>query len=148
MVLLVIASISVGVGLYIRFFGSPEQGVDLLPSSLMFGLSLSLLGSVVYWLYYTRMCYLATSKNHLIVGRGNRAEAYLWSGIASGISSQDFGLEKESQFKGVLELEFEGEPIRIRLYNRYICLSNINGFMSKMLTLVNSSSKTDDVRDK
>ena len=141
MVLLVIALISLGVGGYIWFFGAPEKGMDLLPSSLMFGLSLSLLGSVFYWLYYTRMCYLATSEKHLIVGRGSQAKAYLWSGIVAGLSAQESGLEEKSQFKGVLKLEYEGEPMTIRLYNRYICLSSINGFISKMLTEVSVAPK-------
>ena len=103
----------------------------LLAVAALGGTCVVLLGVVWYWTYYTRIHYVATSDRHLIIGKGKRLVAIRWDELDAGrLGFMDSG---DDQFQGTLNIRLDDYRIRLRLFNVFAGLDNLQGFVSTLL---------------
>lgn len=131
LVLALIASVS-GVIIWLSV-GLPTIWHTLGVGSLILT-ALVLTGLVSYWAYFPRLHYVAVSDRHLLIGRGREVVAIDWGAL--NVEALDFNSGGDSPFRGVLSLQLGGERYRLRLFNGFAILRNLEGFISTLLTNV------------
>ncbi|MCA9562203.1 MAG: hypothetical protein KC561_01880 [Myxococcales bacterium] len=97
--------------------------------------ALGITAVVAYWLYYTKIYYLAASDRHLMIGKGAQVVAINWATLDTG--SLAF-IEDDTGFLRGLALQLPDYRADLKLFSRYAVLANLQGFMSTMLTHMKS----------
>ncbi|MFB6350430.1 MAG: hypothetical protein ABEN55_19425 [Bradymonadaceae bacterium] len=84
-----------------------------------------------HWYAYTQSHFLAISEDKVFVGQGDR----MWSIDWELLDRDSLGFEQMSVSStgGSLDLDVADEEIEVRLYNTFVRLEDIQGFMFRIL---------------
>jgi hypothetical protein len=133
--LMVLASFAGAIGVWMWATG----GLTSIPQTLLIGallaVAVSLTVVVGYWTYFTRVHWVAASDRHLLVGKGRHVTAIEWNALDVG--NLDFaGSSDGDRFLGVLSLRLGQQRVKLRLFNGFAVLRNLQGFISTLLSHV------------
>ncbi len=140
--LLVLALFAVVVGLIVWKGVGLNSIFHVLSVGVLMTVALSLTGLVAYWTYYTRIHYVASSDQHLLLGRGTDVVAIDWEAL--DLNVLDFNATDDEQFQGLLTLYLDEERFRLRLFNGFIVLHNLPTLMLSLLTHVQDEEEQDN----
>ena len=139
-VLMVMALVALGLATYIWIstgWASISHGLAL---GLLLLTALGSISLVAYWFYLTKIHYLAASDSDLIIGKGKRVVAIHWS-VLDAETLGFGGLDSSSSNTAVMSVRLKGVRYRLRLFTRYACLKNLQGFMSTLLEHIRPESE-------
>lgn len=93
------------------------------------GLGLSI--HAAYWYAFSSVHFVAVSDQKLVVGRQQKAWAIDWSVL----DAEALGFEEmnNTAMRGALDVHVGGQDIKIHLYNAYVFLEDIQGFIFSLL---------------
>jgi len=102
-------------------------------------------GLAARWYVYTQTHFLAISEDRVFVGRGDRMWAIDWSLL----DRESLGFEQMSVSStgGSLDLNVADEDIEVRLYNTFVHLDDIQGFMFRILQHLRDDEPEADADD-
>ncbi|MBN1944906.1 MAG: hypothetical protein JW797_04480 [Bradymonadales bacterium] len=140
-ILSVLAAAAIGLAFYIGFGADLTGFWNSLALALAGVTVLGVIGLVVYWFLFTKIHYLATSDQDLIIGEGRKVVAIDWSLLDA--QTLGFGSLNPGQARAaVLSVKLGSARYRLRLFTRWVCLKNLQGFMSTLLLHLQGSSET------
>lgn len=99
--------------------------------SVLTTLGIGLGALAAYWYVYTETHFLAMSEETVFVGKRDRMWAIGWPLLdRESLGFEDMAL---SSTGGTLEIDVAGQQIPVRLYNSFVHLEDIQGFMFRIL---------------
>jgi len=95
-----------------------------------------------YWFYFSETQFLALSKQKVFVGRRNR----MWSIDWQLLDREALGFEEMSvnSIGGSLEIEVAGQEIPVHIYNTFVQLDDIQGFIFRVLQHLKGESPIEE----
>jgi hypothetical protein len=104
---------------------------------LLVAIAAVLAGLVAYWTRFTRLHYVAASDSHLLIGKGAQVLAIRWNAL--DLDRLGLAADDDQLLRGVLALQLDDRQVRLRLFNGFAVLRNLQGFMSTLLTRVQAN---------
>jgi hypothetical protein len=139
--LMVLACFAGAIGVWMWFTGGLTSLVQTLAIAALLGAAVSLTLVVGYWTYFTKVHWVAASDRHLLVGKGRDVTAIEWAAL--DVRDIDFsGSKGDDRFLGVLSLRLGKDRVKLRLFNGFAVLRNLQGFISTLLERVREPSPT------
>lgn len=86
---------------------------------------------VAYWYAYTQTHFVAVSDNELFIGERER----MWAVDHDLLDRESLGFEDMniSKIGGSMDMDVGGQELRVRLFNAFIHLDDIQGFILRLL---------------
>lgn len=110
--------------------------------SVLGGLGLSIGAVAAYWYFFAETHFLAMSTEKVFVGKRNR----MWSIDWSLLDRESLGFENMalSSFAASLDFDVGGQQLPVMLYNAYVRLENMQGFMYRILQHLKQEAELDE----
>lgn len=110
--------------------------------SVLGGLGLSIGAVAAYWYFFAETHFLAMSTEKVFVGKRNR----MWSIDWSLLDRESLGFENMalSSFAASLDFDVGGQQLPVLLYNAYVRLENMQGFMYRILQHLKQEAELDE----
>lgn len=130
--LMVLATLAGAIGVWIWVTAGLATLGHTLAIAALLGTAVSLTLVVGYWTYFTRIHWVATSDRHLLIGKGRHVTAIEWDAL--DLNDLDFAGERgDDGFLGVLAMRAGEGRVKLRLFNGFAVLRNLQGFISTLL---------------
>jgi hypothetical protein len=110
---------------------------QVLGASLSAGVFLLLTLLVSYWVYYTRIHYVATSDRHLLIGKGKKVVAIRWDDLDP--AALGFSENVDDKVAGVIHIKVDSHKFKLRLFGGFVWIDNLQGFMHTLLTHITAN---------